>query len=153
MEQPKCRSVELVGEWPTEIGKDIQYYLGSDIDVRSTNAYFQNAMMPWADLEALISAAAASITLCLSLWDRLSTYFAASPSMKKEKRIPLKKSEVTDLKRAINERGIFGVDIQRISAMRDSGLKVEIYHEVSAESFHFQLSLESNKIFIAIDED
>jgi hypothetical protein len=152
-EQNEYRSIKLIGEWPSDIGRDIEYYLGSDIRVQSVDASFSSAMLPWAELGTLISATAAAITLFLNVWDRLKNRSAVSSTSTPERQPPLSKAEVVELKKAINERGIFGAEIQRIVITEDKAVFVSIYNEISAESFNFKLGVELNVITVAVEKD
>jgi hypothetical protein len=151
--QNEYRSVRLVGEWPSDIGGEVEYYLGSDISVQSIDASYPGAMLPWAELGTLISATAAAITVCLNIWDRLKNRSAVSSVSSPESQLPLNKAEVVELKKAINEKGIFGVEVQRIIITEDRTVFVSIYNEVSAELFNFRSGVELNVITVAIEKD
>jgi hypothetical protein len=62
--------VSLVGSWPTRVAAQLKAVLGEMATVSEVEVVAQRGMMPWADVASLVSAAAAAITIGLSLWDR-----------------------------------------------------------------------------------
>lgn len=118
--------VHLNGAWPSGTIDELQQTLGDEFAFECDSE--TKAMMPWADIGSLVSAAAAVVTTVVMLWGKYKN------------RSELESPELETVNDAVRAHGIFSIAV--VSAAKDCQGKVitiEVRENTSNSSYKFEV--------------
>ena len=137
-----------------DVSAETDHYFDNAQVTGSSRARFSNAMMPWADLSGLASAAAASITVAMALWDRLRRSRRPKEHELKTASAPqqLDEQEIEELATEVKKNGVLGTEIATVE-VDDIGrsVRVTVKHEFTDETFRFRLCLGATEIELGLE--
>ena len=133
--------VKLVGAWPNNIEDELNAVLPSD--VRASNQGDSSlGAVSLGDIGSLVSAAAAVISVGLTLWNARQTG--------KQNAAP----EVDELNQDIQRKGVFGIRVEKVqpSATEPGVVRIEVADQTSGNQFRFQADISDDEVCVSIEK-